>query len=146
MRSKIYLMDEADVESRVSKSKKVKQMKINVVEVKWNECLSSKQLQLKDSSICHGRSSFQQSRFSNLLALIWWNSSSMMHVEGGSNKNEPNWWRIQWEMMKKVGKSLEKNERIWRESLLDLGEWNVIINSVTINILYHMLNPFLNHN
>jgi hypothetical protein len=30
-------MDEADVESRVSKSKKVKQMKINVMEVEWNE-------------------------------------------------------------------------------------------------------------
>jgi hypothetical protein len=111
LRSNFYLKMMAVLDSCVSKPLMPKQMKINAVEVDWNGCLSSTMLQIEESTKCHRWSMSWQFQFFTLLALILWNSRTQALVGDGSNKKQHNWWWIQWEMMKKVWKKMEKMER-----------------------------------
>ena len=121
---------------------KQKQMHFDVYVDEWKENRGSVVLNLAPNSNCHGCSSTSTAAI----------SSRFLHSLPQQNFNDTCRWWIKHEQSKGNGeirwKSEKKFEQIWenlRDFCLDLREWIVNVNSVTIKNIYDVLINLVKH-
>ena len=113
-----------------------KQIQYTAMVIDWSDLLSSKQLQMLESSIRHGWASLDSYGLGTILAPIAPNSSCKLPASEDSTKIlQKQWWIID-ELIKKVNVKMEKKwENFWGFGL-DLKKWLLVFNSVRIRLLY----------
>ena len=137
-RSSSNLLDDAGPDLMISKLELMKQMWNNVLGSEWKRYFSSTQLQLQESSKCHGWTWWWQSRFFKFLVTISFNSPLLAYVGDESHEHQHKRW---WILMKNEKKSVKRFWENWEncdEKFVRSEKWIVIMHFLLWLCLYTM--------